>query len=394
MYEYDETREEFRARATYGYPPEFVNLALATPLGIDDGATGQAAAMRAPVQVPDLRAVFDHIAKPLIADHVVEPWLTDLRKVASINGIHCKVSGMVTEADHQNWTADDLRPYVHHVLGLFGTVLGMIEVFDTIAEAGAGQAALLSSGISQALITTAAGLLVAIPSLVVYNFFNEKAELIVTSLERESLRVLRGFYHVSGYELPQTFNKRRLISGLARETERSTDLLQTTPWSTETTIEYILPPGHVVTDLPPPVRIDGEDLGFAWEVEVTETGVRIREFLELKTRRIAAERYAELREACRQVDAVQESFLQVEVKPYVLPKHVFAKYIRECMMGTGPPPAGAVGTAQWDSLSPEVKAHYQSQLKYGREKPAPFYVAPQPQPTAGSAQAKSPRRWS
>jgi len=72
-------------------------------------------------QVPDLRAVVDHIAKPLIADHVVEPWLTDIRKVASIEGIHCKISGMVTEADHQNWTADDLRPYIHHVLGLFGT---------------------------------------------------------------------------------------------------------------------------------------------------------------------------------------------------------------------------------------------------------------------------------
>tara|TARA_Y100001936_G_C16083137_1_gene679465 strand:- start:2066 stop:2908 length:843 start_codon:yes stop_codon:yes gene_type:complete len=70
--------------------------------------------------VPDLRAVVDHIAKPLIADHLVEPWLTDMRKVASINGIHCKISGMITEADHQNWTEDDLRPYVHHVLGLYG----------------------------------------------------------------------------------------------------------------------------------------------------------------------------------------------------------------------------------------------------------------------------------
>ncbi len=72
-------------------------------------------------QVPDLRAVVDHIAKPLIAEHLVEPWLTDMRKVASINGIHCKISGMITEADHDNWTPDDLRPYVHHVLGMYGT---------------------------------------------------------------------------------------------------------------------------------------------------------------------------------------------------------------------------------------------------------------------------------
>jgi len=72
-------------------------------------------------QVPDLRAVVDHIAKPVIAEHLVEPWLTDMRKVASINGMHCKISGMVTEADHENWTVDDLRPYVHHILGMYGT---------------------------------------------------------------------------------------------------------------------------------------------------------------------------------------------------------------------------------------------------------------------------------
>ncbi len=72
-------------------------------------------------QVPDLRAVVDHIAKPLIADHLIEPWLSDMRKVASINGVHCKISGMITEADQQNWTADDLRPYVHHVVGMYGT---------------------------------------------------------------------------------------------------------------------------------------------------------------------------------------------------------------------------------------------------------------------------------
>jgi len=72
-------------------------------------------------QVPDLRAVVDHIAKPLIADRVVEPWLSDLRRVASINGIHCKISGMITEADQENWNVGDLSPYVHHVLGLFGS---------------------------------------------------------------------------------------------------------------------------------------------------------------------------------------------------------------------------------------------------------------------------------
>jgi biopolymer transport protein ExbB len=84
---------------------------------------------------------------------------------------------------------------VSPLLGLLGTVTGMIEVFDTIARAGAGQAAQLSSGISQALITTATGLLIAIPALVAHNFFQEKAAAIVADLEQESLRVLRGLYH-------------------------------------------------------------------------------------------------------------------------------------------------------------------------------------------------------
>jgi signal transduction histidine kinase/HAMP domain-containing protein len=56
VYEYDETSKEFRARATYGYTSELVNTLLATPLRIDEGATGRAATTRAPVQIPDLRA--------------------------------------------------------------------------------------------------------------------------------------------------------------------------------------------------------------------------------------------------------------------------------------------------------------------------------------------------
>jgi biopolymer transport protein ExbB len=83
------------------------------------------------------------------------------------------------------------------LLGLFGTVTGMIEVFDTIAKSGGGQAAQLSSGISQALITTATGLLIAIPSLVAYNYFHGKVEAITTDLERAALRVMRGIYQAA-----------------------------------------------------------------------------------------------------------------------------------------------------------------------------------------------------
>ena len=71
-------------------------------------------------QVPNLRMVIDHIAKPMIADAIVEPWATDMTKIASIPGVYCKVSGMVTEANHHNWKVEDLRPYVAHVREQFG----------------------------------------------------------------------------------------------------------------------------------------------------------------------------------------------------------------------------------------------------------------------------------
>jgi L-fuconolactonase len=71
-------------------------------------------------RVPGLSMVIDHIAKPLIAERVMEPWARDMEPVAEIPGMHCKLSGMITEADHNNWSADDLRPYVQHVLKLFG----------------------------------------------------------------------------------------------------------------------------------------------------------------------------------------------------------------------------------------------------------------------------------
>jgi L-fuconolactonase len=71
-------------------------------------------------RVPDLRMVVDHIAKPPMAQGVMEPWATDIAAVAGVPGIYCKVSGLVTEADHVGWTVDDLRPYVAHVVEQFG----------------------------------------------------------------------------------------------------------------------------------------------------------------------------------------------------------------------------------------------------------------------------------
>ncbi len=69
---------------------------------------------------PNVQFILDHIGKPDIAAGLLDPWRAQIRELASLPNVICKVSGMVTEADHARWTTDDLRPYVEHVLESFG----------------------------------------------------------------------------------------------------------------------------------------------------------------------------------------------------------------------------------------------------------------------------------
>lgn len=73
------------------------------------------------------------------------------------------------------------------LLGLLGTVVGMIEVFTVISVQGSGDTELLAGGISQALITTAAGLSVAIPSLLFYRYFRGRVDELVVRMEQEAI---------------------------------------------------------------------------------------------------------------------------------------------------------------------------------------------------------------
>lgn len=69
---------------------------------------------------PRLRLVIDHIAKPRIARRESDAWARDMESVASLPLVWCKLSGMITEANWQSWTPQDLKPYVKHVVDLFG----------------------------------------------------------------------------------------------------------------------------------------------------------------------------------------------------------------------------------------------------------------------------------
>ncbi|MDE7033755.1 MAG: MotA/TolQ/ExbB proton channel family protein [Mucispirillum sp.] len=76
------------------------------------------------------------------------------------------------------------------LLGLLGTVLGMIKIFDVIALQGTGSAEALSSGIAEALLTTAAGLVVAIPAQIFYFIVKARADTIGAALEKASSDVM------------------------------------------------------------------------------------------------------------------------------------------------------------------------------------------------------------
>jgi len=76
------------------------------------------------------------------------------------------------------------------MMGLLGTVLGMIAVFSTINTAGVGDPQQMAGGISEALITTVAGLLIAIVTLVFERYFKARVDSFVATMEREALRLI------------------------------------------------------------------------------------------------------------------------------------------------------------------------------------------------------------
>jgi len=76
------------------------------------------------------------------------------------------------------------------LMGLLGTVIGMIKVFAAIMSSGVGNPGVLAGGISEALITTAAGLSVAIPALIAYRYLRGRIDSLVVQMEKESMKLM------------------------------------------------------------------------------------------------------------------------------------------------------------------------------------------------------------
>ncbi|MEZ4896308.1 MAG: amidohydrolase family protein [Saprospiraceae bacterium] len=75
---------------------------------------------------PEQPFVVDHLAKPYIKQQEIEPWASQMRKLASLPHVYCKLSGMVTEADWKHWHSRDFKPYTEVILEAFGAERVMI----------------------------------------------------------------------------------------------------------------------------------------------------------------------------------------------------------------------------------------------------------------------------
>lgn len=71
-------------------------------------------------QCPDVVFILDHIGKPDIKNNLLDPWRAEIKTLSEFPNVWCKISGLVTEADHQQWTKEQLKPYIAHVIACFG----------------------------------------------------------------------------------------------------------------------------------------------------------------------------------------------------------------------------------------------------------------------------------
>ena len=77
-------------------------------------------AIRLVEQCPHVQFILDHIGKPDIKNQLFDPWKQEIETLAGFPNVHCKISGLVTEADLEKWTSADLQPYIEHVISCFG----------------------------------------------------------------------------------------------------------------------------------------------------------------------------------------------------------------------------------------------------------------------------------
>jgi L-fuconolactonase len=106
-------------------------------------------------RLPHLRAVMDHLSKPEIKARAMQPWKELMREVSLHRNVNCKLSGMMTEADPQNWNLEQLRPYADHVMEHFEVERVMFGSDWPVSLLAASYGEVL--GTTRALVTSSFG---------------------------------------------------------------------------------------------------------------------------------------------------------------------------------------------------------------------------------------------
>jgi predicted TIM-barrel fold metal-dependent hydrolase len=104
-----ETIAGARLAAAYGYTVDLVLFKESLPAALD--------LVRA---CPEVQFILDHLGKPGIRERIVHPWQEQIAALAACDNVVCKISGLATEADRQNWRKEDFRPYISHAISCFG----------------------------------------------------------------------------------------------------------------------------------------------------------------------------------------------------------------------------------------------------------------------------------
>lgn len=144
--------------------------------------------------------------------HLTEERIRALRKASPLGRILAAgLANRHLDREHMKEGIEDVGRHVIHdlerylntlgtiasitpLLGLLGTVIGMIKVFSVITTQGVGDPGVLAGGISEALITTAAGLTVAIPALMFYRYFRGRIDELVVTMEQEALKMVEALH--------------------------------------------------------------------------------------------------------------------------------------------------------------------------------------------------------
>ncbi len=101
--------QNVRSLAGYGLSFDICVLARQLPLAI-----------RLVSRCPDVTFILDHCGVPQVREKVLDPWRSNIHEIAQFPNVFCKISGIVAYADPKDWTAEDLRPYIDHVIACFG----------------------------------------------------------------------------------------------------------------------------------------------------------------------------------------------------------------------------------------------------------------------------------